>query len=110
MIIHDNYLQSEKRKKKINMVFIPPNENKQDPKPFCYICKRYMVYIRDQGYECPICGNEYKEVKSDGDKLASIRDSKPRIYSKKSTKNKRSADFPPNATIKEDTEYPAGTF
>jgi len=108
MSIQDRFLDEARKQKRVNMIFIPKDETPEF-KPFCEICKRYMIYIRNQGYECPVCGNEYKAKKEDTDKLQSIRDSNPRICSKKGIKKKRSADFPPNATIIEDKDV-TGAF
>jgi len=103
----DRFLDEELRKRlshRANKIFIRP-QGTPEFKPFCDICKRYMIYIRDKGYECPICGNEYKDQKEESETLTSIKEVKPRVYSvKANSKNKWLADFPKGATIIHDSE------
>ena len=101
--MHKLDLARERRGKKVNSIWIEPEEDKPTPKPWCAICHRYMIYIKDNGYECPNCGMEFKDESTEPSKLGNRYSKEPMIATAGKKKHNRS-DFPKGAHIKEDKQ------
>ena len=103
----DRAIKDRDRKKPINFVFIEP-DTKPLLRPFCSLCGCYMVYIKEQGYECPRCHTEYTDENEDPDRLKSKYKTEP-IAAQIGRKNKPvdRSDYPARAHITEDVEHSA---
>lgn len=98
-------LEKERRDhKKINVVFLEPDD-KPTLRPFCGVCRRYMVYSEKRGYLCTSCGMEYHEEEEPAS-LENKYSHEPIIAAIGKRKRDRS-DFPAGAYINEDIETSA---
>lgn len=90
--------------KKVNSIWIDPENDKPEFKPFCQICSRYAVYIKNNGYECPNCGQEFKDETTESGTLGNKYKSEPMIAQPRSKKKHDRSDFPEGAFVKEDKQ------
>ena len=98
--------ERDRRKFKLNNAFVS-TEGQLSPRPFCQGCARYMVYIKNQGFECPSCFSQFQDESEDPDRVKSKYQSGPPIImpiGKVNKKKQDRSDFPKGAHIHKDEE------
>lgn len=94
---------NHKVRERVNAVWIEPDD-KPDFKPFCRLCGVYHIYLKNRGFECPKCGDEYVDNTSNDGQLQNKYGTEPLIANVKLKKKRSRSDMPPGASIQSDVE------